>query len=51
MVQLEAHEKDHYIPIVLLTHEALEKSMKEALQKIVEFEFVKKDYLRLRIFE
>lgn len=51
MVQLESHEKDNYIPIVLLTHEALEKSMEQALQKIVKFDFVKEDYLRLRIFE
>lgn len=50
MVQLETHEKDNYVPIVLLTHEALEKSMKLALQEILQFEFVKDDYLRLRIF-
>ena len=50
MVQLETHEKDNYIPIVLLTHEALEKSMKLALQEILQFEFVKDDHLRLRIF-
>ncbi|NMA67190.1 MAG: homoserine dehydrogenase [Clostridiaceae bacterium] len=51
MVQLESHGKDNYVPIVLLTHEALEKSMDQALQKIVKFDFVKEDYLRLRIFE
>lgn len=51
MVQLESHEKDNYVPIVLLTHEALEKSMEQALQKIVKFDFVKENYLRLRIFE
>jgi len=51
MVQLESHEKDNYVPIVLLTHEALEKSMEQALEKILKFDFVKKDYLRLRIFE
>lgn len=50
MVQLETHEKDNYIPIVLLTHQALEKSMKLALEEILQFEFVKEDYLRLRIF-
>lgn len=50
MVQLETHEKDNYVPIVLLTHEALEKSMKLALQEILQFEFVKDDHLRLRIF-
>ena len=51
MVQLESHEKDNYVPIVLLTHEALEKSMEQALQKILKFDFVKDDFLRLRIFE
>lgn len=51
MVQLESHEKDNYVPIVLLTHEALEKSMEQALKKIVKFDFVKENYLRLRIFE
>lgn len=50
MVQLETHEKENYVPIVLLTHEALEKSMKLALQEILRFEFVKEDHLRLRIF-
>lgn len=50
MVQLETHGKDNYVPIVILTHEALEKSMKLALQEILQFEFVKPDYLRLRIF-
>ncbi len=50
MVQLETHEKDNYVPIVLLTHEALEKSMKLALQEILRFEFVKEDHVRLRIF-
>jgi homoserine dehydrogenase len=50
MVQLETQEKDSYIPIVLLTHEASEKSMAGALEKIVKFDFVKEDYVRLRIF-
>lgn len=50
MVQLETHEKENYVPIVLLTHEALEKSMKQALEEILQFEFVKENYLRLRIF-
>ncbi len=50
MVQLEKLEKDHYIPIVLLTHEASEKAMEEALKVISEFEFVKENYLRLRLF-
>jgi len=50
MVQLETHEKDNYVPIVLLTHEASEKSMDQALKKILQFEFVKENFLRLRIF-
>lgn len=50
MVQLETHEKDNYVPIVLLTHEAKEKSMEHALNIITEFDFVKKDFLRLRLF-
>ena len=50
MVQLETHERDDYVPIVLLTHEASEKYMEQALQKIMQFEFVKENFLRLRIF-
>jgi homoserine dehydrogenase len=50
MVQLESHEKDNYIPIVLLTHEASERSMEQALKKILLFDFVRQDHLRLRIF-
>jgi len=50
MVQLETHERDNYVPIVLLTHEASEKSMEQALKEIMRFEFVKENYLRLRIF-
>lgn len=51
MVQLENEEKDNYIPIVLLTHEAKENSMEQALQKILKFDFVREDYLRMRIFK
>lgn len=50
MVQLETHEKDNYVPIVLLTHEASEQAMAEALQEIGKFDFVKENYLRLRLF-
>ncbi|NLO38331.1 MAG: homoserine dehydrogenase, partial [Ruminiclostridium sp.] len=50
MVQLETHEKENYVPIVLLTHEAMEKSMEQALKQILQFEFVKENFLRLRIF-
>lgn len=50
MVQLETHEKDNYVPIVLLTHKASEKAMEEALREIGKFDFVKENYLRLRLF-
>jgi homoserine dehydrogenase len=50
MVQLETHEKENYIPIVLLTHEASEQAMDEALQIIGKFDFVRENYLRLRLF-
>lgn len=50
MVQLETHEQDHYIPIVLLTHEASERDMAQALTKIGQLDVVKANYLRLRLF-
>ncbi|MCL6589417.1 MAG: homoserine dehydrogenase [Firmicutes bacterium] len=50
MVQLESHEKEHYVPIVILTHEASEKAMEDALAIIGKFSFIKENYLRLRIF-
>lgn len=50
MVQPENEGKDGFVPIVLLTHEALESQMQQAIEKILKFDFVKKDYLRLRIF-
>jgi homoserine dehydrogenase len=49
-VQLETHEKENYVPLVLLTHEAGEKPMREALERIVQLDVVKEDYLRLRLF-
>lgn len=51
MVQLETQGKDNYVPIVLLTHEASEAAMEKALQEIGKFDFVKENYLRLRLFE
>ncbi len=51
VMQLESHGKDNAVPIVLMTHEASENSMEQALQEITRFDFVQKDYLRLRIFE
>lgn len=50
MVQLETHGKENYVPIVLLTHEASEKAMEEAWEVIGKFDFVRQDYLRLRLF-
>lgn len=50
MVQLETHETDHYVPIVLLTHEASEAAMNQALAKISQFGFVRENYLKLRLF-
>lgn len=50
MVQLETHEKDNYVPIVLLTHKASEEAMEEALREIGKFDFVRDNYLRLRLF-
>jgi homoserine dehydrogenase len=50
VMQLETQVLDNYVPIVVLTHEALEKAMDQALQAIAKFDFVRKNYLRLRIF-
>ena len=50
VVQLETHGKDHYVPIVILTHEASEYDMDQALQKLGQFDFVQENYLRLRLF-
>ena len=50
MVQLETHGKENYVPIVLLTHEASEQAMSEALAEIGKFDFVKDNCLRLRLF-
>lgn len=50
MVQLETHGKENYVPIVLLTHEASEQAMEDALQEISKFDFIKDNYLRLRLF-
>ncbi len=50
MVQLETHGKDNCVPIVLLTHEASEQSMKNALEVIGRFDFIQGKILRLRLF-
>lgn len=51
VVQLETHGTANYVPIVLLTHEASEKAMFNALAEIKEFSFVRPDILRLRLFK
>ncbi|HYH04630.1 MAG TPA: homoserine dehydrogenase [Bacillota bacterium] len=50
MVQLETHEADNYVPLVLLTHEASEEAMNRALDTISKFNFVRENYLKLRLF-
>lgn len=50
VVQLETHEHDNYVPLVILTHQAPEKAMERALAAIREFGFVRDDLLRLRLF-
>jgi homoserine dehydrogenase len=50
VVQLETHGKDNYVPIVILTHEASENDMNQALQQLGKFDFVRENYLRLRLF-
>jgi homoserine dehydrogenase len=50
MVQLETHGKDNCVPIVLLTHEASEQAMKNALETIGRFDFIQGKILRLRLF-
>jgi homoserine dehydrogenase len=51
VVQLETHGDKNYVPIVLLTHEAPEKAMCKALEEIKQFDFVRPDLLRLRLFK
>jgi len=51
VVQLETHGTENYVPIVLLTHEASEKAMFNAMAEIKKFSFVRPDILRLRLFK
>ncbi len=51
VVQLETHGEKNYVPIVLLTHEAPEKAMSKVLEEIKQFDFVRPDLLRLRLFK
>lgn len=50
MVQLEAQGEQNYVPIVLLTHEAPEAAISEALHEIKRFDFLREDLLKLRLF-
>lgn len=50
MVQLETHQQGRYVPIVLLTHEASEYGIKQALEQISKLGIIKDDYLKLRLF-
>lgn len=50
VVQLETHGKENYVPIVILTHEASEFDMNRALEQIGKFDYVRENYLRLRLF-
>jgi Homoserine dehydrogenase len=50
VIQPEIQTQGDYVPIVILTHEALEQAMAEALQEITGFDCIQKNYLRLRIF-
>lgn len=50
VIQLETHGKEDFVPIVLLTHLAPEKSMACAIKKIREYDFVHQDILCLRLF-
>ena len=50
VVQLETHERENYVPVVILTHRAPEKAMERALAAIRTFGFVRDEPLRLRLF-
>ncbi|HHU82178.1 MAG TPA: homoserine dehydrogenase [Firmicutes bacterium] len=50
VVQLETHGEKDFVPIVLLTHEAPEHALNEALMELKEFAFIRPDILRLRLF-
>ena len=50
MVQLEWQSEDNYVPIVLLTHQAHETSMTNAIEEIKRYDFVRDNLLRIRLF-
>lgn len=51
VVQLETHGEKDFVPIVLLTHEAPEHALNNALTGLKEFAFIRPDILRLRLFQ
>lgn len=50
VVQLETHERDEYVPVVILTHEAPEAAMRRALQQIRQFPFIRGEVACIRLF-
>lgn len=50
VLQLETHEQDNYVPIVILTHEAMEKDMLNAITRINDLPFIRENVLCMRLF-
>lgn len=50
VLQLETHEQDNYVPLVILTHRALEKDVNKAVTKINSLPFLRDDVLCMRLF-
>jgi homoserine dehydrogenase len=50
VLQLETHEQDNYVPIVILTHEAMEKDMHNAITRINDLPFIRENVLCMRLF-
>ncbi len=51
VLQLETHERDNYVPLVILTHKAPEKAMKRAVERIKSLSFVRNDLVYLRLLQ
>ncbi len=51
VLQLETHEKENYVPLVILTHKAPEKAMKRAIERIKELSFIRNDLVYLRLLD
>ncbi len=50
VMQLETHEKDNYVPVVILTHEAKENDMKNAIDKMNNLPFIRDELLSIRLY-